>query len=66
MSTVLWIAIGLYLLIEGIGPLFFPKAWRKMMWELSQQPDNSLRRIGGVLFFSGLIICMMLLKSYSG
>lgn len=60
MNTIFWLAIGLYLLLEGIGPLFFPRAWRKMMLELSQQPDNFLRRVGGVLFVSGLIICIML------
>lgn len=60
MSNVFWLAIGLYLLLEGIGPLLFPRAWRKMMLELAQQPDNLLRRVGGALFFSGAVICIML------
>ncbi|OXX72654.1 DUF2065 domain-containing protein [Vibrio sp. V03_P4A6T147] len=47
MSNSIWLAVGLVLIAEGIGPLIAPNGWRKMVAELSQQPDHQLRRIGG-------------------
>ncbi|WP_394252998.1 DUF2065 domain-containing protein [Vibrio profundi] len=59
MSNSIWLALGLVLIIEGIGPLIAPKGWREMMSQLSQQPDNQLRRIGGSLVVAGLVIAVM-------
>lgn len=56
MSHPLWLAIGLVLLFEGIGPFLFPGGWRKMVAQLSEQPDLQLRRIGGCLVVAGLVI----------
>lgn len=47
MSQTLWVALGLVLIVEGLGPLFAPRGWRQMVAQLSLQPDNQLRRIGG-------------------
>ncbi|SDH96215.1 hypothetical protein SAMN04488136_13933 [Vibrio xiamenensis] len=56
MSNSLWIALGFVLIAEGIGPLIAPKGWRAMVAELSAQPDNQLRRIGGCLVVAGVVI----------
>ncbi|WP_047044206.1 DUF2065 domain-containing protein [Vibrio mexicanus] len=56
MSNSIWLAFGLVLVIEGLGPLIAPNGWRAMIAELSRQPDNQLRRIGGCLVVSGLVI----------
>ncbi|GAD81325.1 hypothetical protein VEZ01S_56_00100 [Vibrio ezurae NBRC 102218] len=61
MSQGIWIAIGLVLVLEGLGPLLAPNAWRKMMSQMSQQPDNQLRRLGGCLVVAGAVITFMLL-----
>ncbi|CAM3112763.1 DUF2065 domain-containing protein [Vibrio rarus] len=61
MSQGIWIAFGLLLVLEGIGPLLAPNAWRNMMAQLSQQPDNQLRRLGGCLVVAGAVITFMLL-----
>ncbi|CAM4041102.1 DUF2065 domain-containing protein [Vibrio neonatus] len=61
MSQGIWIAIGLVLVLEGLGPLLAPNAWRKMMVQMSQQPDNQLRRLGGCLVVAGAVITFMLL-----
>ncbi|ANO33861.1 DUF2065 domain-containing protein [Vibrio breoganii] len=61
MSQGIWIALGLVLILEGIGPLLAPNAWRNMMAQLSQQPDNQLRRLGGCLVVAGAVITFMLL-----
>ncbi len=47
MSNSIWLAIGLVLIVEGLGPLIAPNGWRNMVAQLSQQPDTQLRRIGG-------------------
>lgn len=56
MSTSLWIAIGLVLIVEGLGPLVAPNGWRNMVSQLAQQPDNQLRRIGGCLVVIGSVM----------
>ena len=56
MSDSIWLAIGLVLIVEGLGPLLAPNGWRAMVAELSQQPDTQLRRIGGCLVVAGAVI----------
>lgn len=60
MSESIWLAFGLVLVVEGLGPLIAPNGWRNMVAQLSQQPDNQLRRVGGCLVVTGLVIayCM--------
>ncbi|EGR2026758.1 DUF2065 domain-containing protein [Vibrio cholerae] len=56
MSQTLWVALGLVLIVEGLGPLFAPRGWRQMVAQLSLQPDNQLRRIGGCLVVASAVI----------
>ncbi|ELP5730472.1 TPA: DUF2065 domain-containing protein [Vibrio vulnificus] len=60
MSNSLWVALGLVLIVEGLGPLLAPKGWRNMVTQLSEQPDNQLRRIGGCLVVAGAVIAYMM------
>ncbi|MGF1751277.1 DUF2065 domain-containing protein [Vibrio cionasavignyae] len=60
MSTSFWLAIGLVLIFEGLGPLLAPKGWRTMIGQLVSQPDNQLRRVGGCLVVAGAVIVFML------
>ncbi|MCA2016851.1 DUF2065 domain-containing protein [Vibrio tritonius] len=55
MKTVLGV-LGVVLIIEGIGPLLVPQGWRAMIAQLSQQPDQQLRRIGGCLVVAGVVM----------
>lgn len=56
MSNALWLSFGLVLIVEGLGPLLAPRGWRNMVAQLSEQPDNQLRRIGGCLVVAGAVI----------
>ncbi|MBN3495650.1 DUF2065 domain-containing protein [Vibrio neptunius] len=56
MTHSLWMALGLVLIVEGLGPLIAPNGWRNMVSQLSDQPDNQLRRIGGCLVVAGAVI----------
>ncbi|MBC7002570.1 DUF2065 domain-containing protein [Photobacterium sp. BZF1] len=63
MSKAIWMALGLVLVFEGLGPLLAPRGWREMVSQLSQQDDNSLRRIGGCLVVAGSVIAYMMYTS---
>jgi len=63
MNKAVWMAIGLVLVVEGLGPLLAPRGWREMVSQLSQQNDNALRRIGGCLVVTGSIIAYMMYNS---
>lgn len=60
MSESIWLAIGLVLIVEGIGPLVAPNGWRNMVAQLSDQPNTQLRRIGGCLVVAGAVIAIMM------
>ncbi len=59
MTDSVWLALSLLLIVEGIGPLITPDGWRKMISQLSRQPNNDIRRIGGCLVVTGLVIAYM-------
>ena len=61
MNSTIWLA--LVLVLEGLGPLLYPRAWSKMVASLSQLPDNLLRRFGGGLVVAGIVIYYMLRKT---
>ncbi|KLV00368.1 membrane protein [Photobacterium aquae] len=63
MSNTIWLALGLVLVFEGLGPLLAPRGWREMVSQLSQQDDNTLRRIGGCLVVAGSVIAYMMYTS---
>ncbi|GAL15809.1 putative inner membrane protein YjeT [Vibrio astriarenae] len=56
MSETIWLALGIFLILEGLGPLLAPNGWRKMLLEIISQPEAQLRRIGGCLVVSGLVM----------
>ncbi|WP_261390102.1 DUF2065 domain-containing protein [Ferrimonas balearica] len=44
------------MLLEGLGPLLFPRQWQAMMRELAGQDVALLRRIGGALVSAGAVL----------
>ncbi|WP_299021668.1 DUF2065 domain-containing protein [uncultured Photobacterium sp.] len=63
MNKAIWLALGLVLIFEGLGPLIAPRGWREMVSQLSQQSDATLRRIGGCLVVAGSVIAYMMYTS---
>ena len=49
MNATIWLALALVLVFEGLGPMLYPRAWRRMIATMSTLPDNLLRRFGGGL-----------------
>lgn len=64
MNQTLWISISLVLLIEGLGPMLFPNTWRNIVSIIIKLPNNLLRRYGGSLVVSGLVIYFILSNKF--
>ncbi|AIR70535.1 MULTISPECIES: DUF2065 domain-containing protein [Dickeya] len=66
MNVSIWLALGLVLIMEGLGPLLFPRIWRRMILTMAQLPDNVLRRFGGGIVVAGCVIYYMLRSRAGG
>ena len=66
MNSTIWMALGLVLIVEGLGPMLFPRIWRRMIATMAQLPDGVLRRYGGGLVVAGLVIYYMLRRRMGG
>lgn len=51
-----FLVLGLVLIVEGMMPLLFPKAWLNYIQKLSQEPVTTIRQIGAVLFGLGALL----------
>ncbi|EAM3329113.1 DUF2065 family protein [Salmonella enterica] len=63
MNSTIWLALALVLVLEGLGPMLYPSAWKKMVSALAQLPENVLRRYGGGLVVAGVVVYYMLRKT---
>jgi uncharacterized protein YjeT (DUF2065 family) len=59
-SDSLWIALALVLVIEGLGPLLFPGAWRRMFSQMLTLRDGQLRFMGLLSIAVGLLLLLLL------
>ncbi|ACT05378.1 MULTISPECIES: DUF2065 domain-containing protein [Dickeya] len=66
MNVSIWLALGLVLIMEGLGPLLFPRIWRRMILTMAKLPDNILRRFGGGIVVAGCVIYYMLRSRTGG
>ena len=60
MNSTILLALALVLVLEGLGPMLYPKSWRKMILALANLSDPVLRRFGGALVVAGFVIYYML------
>ncbi|MFN3234589.1 MAG: DUF2065 domain-containing protein [Gammaproteobacteria bacterium] len=56
MWDILFSAIALVLVIEGMLPFLSPIAWRNLVLRLSRQTDKSIRISGLVCMLVGVVI----------
>ncbi len=57
----LFLAIGLIFILEGVGYAAFPGHMRRMMGQLLETGDETLRVIGFVAVFVGLVVIWFIL-----
>ncbi|TXH89604.1 MAG: DUF2065 family protein [Rhodoferax sp.] len=55
-SDVLWLALGLVLVLEGLYPFVSPQGWRKLFAQLLQLKDEQVRGTGLVCILVGLVL----------
>ncbi|KHE00698.1 membrane protein [Pantoea stewartii] len=60
MNVNIWMALALVLVLEGLGPMFMPRLWRRVVLSITQLPDRLLHRFGGGLVVAGVVIYCML------
>jgi hypothetical protein len=56
MEHILWLAIGLLLILEGLMPALLPDQWQQFLLKLSQTPVNQIRTMGVVMIIVGAVI----------
>ena len=54
-SSVIWIALALVLILEGIGPMLFPRKWQRFMSQMAQQSSKQLQTLGGIMVTIGVV-----------
>lgn len=60
MSNVLWTALALVLVIEGLLPFLNPAAWRRMFEQALTLSDGQLRSMGLTCILVGLVFFWLL------
>ena len=55
-GDVLWAALGLMLLVEGLFPFLSPQGWRNRMQQLLGLQDGQIRFFGLALVLAGLVL----------
>ena len=60
-AEVILVALAMILIVEGIGPMLLAHKWQRFLQQISQQPINQLRTMGGVLVTIGVVSLMYLL-----
>lgn len=49
-------ALGLVLIIEGLGPMLFPNKWRSYLKSIAEQPTAQMQQVGGTLVIAGILL----------
>ncbi len=56
MADYWWAALGLVLIIEGLGPMLFPNKWRSYLQKIAEQPTAQMQQLGGILVTAGVLL----------
>ena len=56
MADYWWTALGLVLIIEGLGPMLFPNKWRSYLQKIAEQPTAQMQKLGGLLVTAGVLL----------
>jgi uncharacterized protein len=56
MSDLIWPALALVLVFEGLLPLIAPGAWRRVFTQMLQLQDGQIRFFGLLCVLGGLLL----------
>ena len=57
-----WLALAIFLVIEGIGPMLFPRKWRAYIQSISDLPLSQIQMMGGIFVVVGVVSVWVLLS----
>ena len=60
MSEVLWTAVALVFVLEGLLPFLSPGTWRRVFEQALRLTDGQLRFLGLASLLSGLVLLWLL------
>jgi len=60
VTDVIWMALALVLVLEGLLPALNPGGWRRMFEQLLQLPDHQIRTFGLISMVAGLVMLWVL------
>ena len=60
VNDALWMALGLFLVLEGLMPALNPAGWRKMFEQILKLEDAQLRSVGLFSMCLGLLILWLM------
>jgi uncharacterized protein YjeT (DUF2065 family) len=60
-ADILWVALALVLVVEGLFPFLSPTGWRRMFTQLLQLNDGQIRFFGLASILVGLLLIWWLL-----
>ena len=60
MADLLWTALALVLVLEGLLPLVAPRVWRDAFRRLTELTDGQLRFVGLAALATGLAALLLL------
>jgi uncharacterized protein YjeT (DUF2065 family) len=52
-------ALALVLILEGLIPFISPRGYRNMVQQMAAMPEKTLRNVGLVLIFTGLVLLLL-------
>lgn len=55
------IACSIVAIIEGIGPMLFPRRWQNYIQQMSSKAPGQLQQIGGILVVAGVVSLFFLI-----
>ena len=61
MSSSIWLALALVLVIEGLLPFLSPTSWRKAFEQVLKMSDGQIRFFGLCSMLAGLVAMAFLL-----
>ena len=56
MDNVLVLALAMFLILEGLGPLLFPKKWQRYILQIANLPPLHIRWMGALMVGLGTIL----------
>lgn len=60
MAEIFWLAIGLWLVLEGLMPFINPRSFRENLQKIAELSDNVIRWAGFFMINLGALIIYLL------